>query len=282
MYFPTRIRFHFILLLVSIVSVSISTSNRLSAEIITGGSLSFDLDGAAFANNIDSAWLQGVGVNPTAGQTLLEFAKHSPNAPAGRPRPSNEVVDFNEIRSGWIRPSSSGLQYGFNGDTSLQTFSFNPLNVATNGATGKIRFTGGDSFWFANQALIDTGSIWIEYGDLDLRYDAARNDGINSGWIFTNNVLVTDVDVFDVRNAAFNISSNSFNFSGDLFINEGFRDFTGLTAGTHVGSFQFSGISAVPEPSSMLLLGAISVVGYVVRRRRTLGFSKSNQASNQL
>lgn len=248
--------------------VACNCSLQAALVTVTGGTLTFDLDGEAFANNPDSAWLSGFGITPTAQQTWLEFAKHNQSTPAGRPDTTS--TDFNDLRTGWTRPSSTGLAYDFNPNTSVQTFNFDPATIATSGGAGDIRFLGGDSFWFANQAAIDTGSVWIQYGNLGLNYDALRNDGTNTGWLFTNFVAdpTGSVDVFDIRNLSLTLGANSLTMTGDLFVNEGFRDFTGVAAGLDVGSFTFNGITAVPEPSSSALLGAAGVAGAVIRRRR--------------
>lgn len=251
----------------ALLSFSILCSpTLLKADVVTGGLLTFNLNGDALANNPDTGWLAGFGVTLTLGQTLLEFAKHSQSNPAGRPAPIETVPTFSTIRDTWVRPSSSGLQYGYNSNQSLQTFSFDPATIATAGATGNIRFTGGDSFWFANQAVIDTGSVWIQYGNINLRYDPTQNVGLNSGWLFTNN-LAGALDIFDIRNPMFSIGVNSLEISGDLYTRVGFRDFTAVAVGTNVGTFSFNGTTAVPEPSSLLLIGAIVPVVSSLRRR---------------
>lgn len=271
------LRATFLIANLAVAATISSVATPVRGAVVTSGSLTFDLDGAAFANNPDNVFLNGAGIAPTAGQTWLEFARHSQASPAGRPQANPPLVSFNDIRAGWSRPSSTGLVYDFNPNTSLQTFNFDPLTILASGGTGNIQFLGGDSFWFANQAAIATGSIWIQYGNLALNYSAARNNGTNSGWLFTNYVAdpAGTVDVFDVRNLSLTLGVNSLTMTGDLFVHEDFRDFTGVSVGIDVGSFSFNGVTAVPEPSSFAFFGIAGVAGVFLRRGRATNIASA-------
>ncbi|MBL8891658.1 MAG: PEP-CTERM sorting domain-containing protein [Planctomycetaceae bacterium] len=246
------------------------------ADVVAGGQLTFNLDGDAFAHGADVDFLASFGVIYNPNQTFMEFAKHGSNALAGRPAPSSgpgSVTDFRDIRDTWSRPSSTGLLYGFNTNMALQTLQFNAGTIQTSGATGNIRFLGGDSFWYGNDPIIDTGSIWLQYGNMDLTYDANRVGGGNSGWYFRNNVLAP-LEIFDVRNVVIDASPGVLNISGDLYTAPEFRDNPSMPffikSGMNVGTFSFNGFTAVPEPSSGLLT-AMAVGSVFVRRRRRQG-----------
>jgi hypothetical protein len=250
------------------------------ADVVTGGQLSFNLDGDAFANGADVDFLASFGVIYDPTQTFMEFAKHRGDALAGRPAPSSgpgAVTDFRDIRDTWSRPSSTGLTYDFNTNMALQTLQFDPGTIQASGATGNIRFLGGDSFWYGNDPIIDTGSIWLQYGNMDLTYDANRVGGGNSGWYFRNNVLAP-LEIFDVRNVVIDTTPGVLNISGDLYTAPEFRDNPFMPffikSGMNVGTFSFSG-SAVPEPSSGLLLTAMAVSSVFVRRRRVVCSGRS-------
>ena len=249
------------------------------AEIVIGGALTFDLDGDAFANGADVAYInsRGQAANPSfsydTNQSFAEFAVHSATGNPGRPGPSPST--FASVASGWTRPNSTGLSYGFNSDMSLQTLTFDPATIATNGASGATRFTGGDSFWIANSTMYDPiadvpQSVWFHYKNLTLSYDAARIalDGANSGWLFTHNIPGS-LPTYDIRNLTLDASTpGSLAMSGDLFTTPEFRNQIGIQSGLDVGSFSFSGVTAVPEPSSFALLGIAGIAGVVIRRRR--------------
>jgi hypothetical protein len=257
------------------------TLSLCRADVVVGGSLTFDLDGAAFANGADVAYINAFGqlfnpaYNYNTSQTFMEFAKHSATAPPGRPL--DAPTNFNDLRNTWVRPDSSGLAYGFNSNPSLQTLTFDASNVGSSGATGSTRFTGGDSFWFGNDSLIAPvagvpASVWLQYGNLSLSFDASRIGARNSGWLFTNN-LAGVLPLFDIRNLTVNATAagpgpGSLVLSGDLFTTSEFRDSFGILGGLDVGNFRFNGVTAVPEPTSLLLVGSIAVCGAWYRNRR--------------
>jgi hypothetical protein len=252
-----------------------------SADRLATGTLTFDLDGDAFATGADVDYINGFGqlFNPAfaydTSQPFLEFARHGVNAPAGRPAPA--PTTFSDLRAGWVRPATTGLAYGFNGNPALQTLTFDPATVATSGATGSTRFTGGDAFWFANDSLIAPvagipPSVWIQYGNLDLAYDATRASGGNSGWFFTQN-LAGALPLYDIRNLtitslAAGPGPGSLGLTGSLFTAPEFRDFLCIQAGLEVGSFSFSGTTVVPVPAAAwLFAGALGGLGLLRRRR---------------
>jgi hypothetical protein len=270
---PSRFRICKIAFVTAACVITLHTSAvSVLGDTVTGGSLTFNLNGNAFANGADIPLLANAGVVYNTSQTFMEFAKHSSNSIPGRPAPSSgagAVANFSQIRNDWVRPSSSGLNYDYNPNAALQTLDFNSSTVATSGAVGNIRFLGGDAFWYGNDPIIATGSIWLQYGDMDLSYDASRANGGNSGWFFRNNILAP-LPIFDVRNPIINAAAGSFNISGELYTSAEFRSNNlmpfFIQSGLNVGNFSFSG-TAVPEPTSLAPC-ALAALGVTLTRRR--------------
>jgi hypothetical protein len=252
-----------------------------NADVVVAGTLTFSLDGDAFANGADVAYLNEIGQSFNPGftyneaQGFLEFARHRQDAPAGRPAPF--PTTFNDLRASWVRPSSIGLTYDFNDSPLLQTLAFDPGTVAAAGATGSTRFKGGDAFWFANESMIApiTGvpaSVWIQYGNLGLSFDAGRIGGGNSGWYFTQN-LAGPLPLYDIRNLAITVvaagpGTGSLGLSGSLVTSREFRDFLGIQAGLDVGTFEFVGATVVPVPAAAwLFAGALASLALSRRRQ---------------
>jgi hypothetical protein len=252
-----------------------------NADVISTATLNYSLDGAAFANGADVPYINAFGksINPAfnynTNQTFLEFAGH--NAASAPGRPAAPPTTFNDFRTNWVRPNSSALSANYSSNAALQTFAFNPANVTTAGATGQARFDGGDTFWFANDSLINPvanvpASVWLQFGNLGLTYDASRNTGANSGWLFSNNIA-GNLAVFDARNITINVvaatagTPGSLTIAGDFFTSAEFANGFGIQPGIDVGNFTFSAITAVPEPTSLTLLALVSVVAATRFRR---------------
>jgi hypothetical protein len=114
-------------------------------------------------------------------------------------------------------------------------------------------------------------SVWIQYGNLALSYDAARAVGGNSGWHFTQNVAGA-LPLYDVRDLAIAVVAagtgpGSLGLSGSLVTAQEFRDFLGIQAGLNVGSFEFAGTTVVPVPAAAwLFAGALAALGSARRR----------------
>jgi hypothetical protein len=259
----------------------LASTSPARADLVVSGALTFDLNGDAFAGGADVAYINAFGqlFNPAfsydTSQPFMEFAAHGSASAPGRPAPA--PTTFSDLRASWVRPATTGLAFGFNGNPALQTLAFDPVTVATTGATGSTRFTGGNSFWFANDSLIAPvdgipASVWIQYGNLELGFDAARATGDNSGWFFTQQ-LAGALPVYDIRDLTITVvaagpGSGSLALGGSLFTAPEFRDFLGIQSGLKVGTFGFSGTTVVPVPAAgWLLVGAIGPLGALRRRQ---------------
>jgi len=283
------------------------------ADIIVGGSMTQNINTSVFNNptSTDAAYLAGFGITVNPSQPLLIFGKHfGPSETAGK-----SVTDFRPLPVDSLltptgsptlpRPnyrddpttinssigSSSSLAFAVNSPaTSISglpgraeqssTLSFNPANFSGT-ATGKIGFNGSTSFWYANTPVINTGSVWLGYGDLDLSYSATRAVGGDSGWFLNNNMLFGNA-VYDIQNFA--VSSivpatdstpGSFTITGDLYTAPEFRDGFGIKADLFVGSFTLNAVTAVPEPSTYALIFFGTVAGgtYFRQRRKRLALN---------
>ena len=163
-------------------------SSRARGDYVTGGTLTLSLDGDVFANDADVTALNTVlqhyyGTSYNTSQTFLEFGRYTSSSQIVglttndlRPLPSTQAASFADLRSTWVRPSSSDLVFNINGSTALagQTtnFTYTPANV-TGTAIGSIGTAGAVSFWYGNDPIIATGSVWNAFGNFTLQYSAA-------------------------------------------------------------------------------------------------------------
>ncbi|WP_436716928.1 hypothetical protein U8335_07105 [Roseiconus lacunae] len=255
-----------------IVLAGVLLGSTARGDLVTSATLSINFDGDAFAAAADEVALQNVGVALTPGQSFMEFGLHADASMPGRPAPSSIVTDFRDLRNLWVRPSTSNLDYSFD-SAALNPLSFDPSTIASSGAKGAATFSGGDSFWYANDAVIATGSSWLQFGNYELHYDGSRVDADNSGWLLTNTFLQT-LPLFDIRNLSIgsvpadtSLAGNLL-LSGDLHITDEFSTSWYMESGLNVGSFSFAGVTAVPEPSGVSALLVIAAGRVLIRRRR--------------
>jgi hypothetical protein len=265
-------------------------SSEARGDFVTGGALTLNLDGNALANDADVPALNALlqkyyGTSYNTSQTFLEFGRYiSSSEIVGlstndlRPLPISQVASFANLRSGWVRPSSTGLVFNINGSNpavgQATNFSYDPTNV-TGTATGSIGTSGAVSFWYGNDPIIATGSIWNAFGDFTLQYSAARAVNGDSGWYISNALVATEI-MFDTQDVVVTTTPGGLSVSGNLVISPEFSSFIfgGLDAGLAVGSFSLNGQSVVPEPSSLVMLGLGTVcAGAFQLRRRVKGKS---------
>jgi hypothetical protein len=255
-----------------------------------GGSLTFNLNNSTFENGADvnsiNNQLNGTGLSYNTNQTYLEFARQfTPAETVGlgvldfRPAPTSQVTNFDQLRSGWQSPPSNDLVYGINGtspitgtqppgrDSQATTFAFDPSDVQGT-AVGSIGTIGTTSFWYSNDALIQSGAIWLAFGDLTLQYDPTRAINGNSGWYIQNNLLYPEV-LFDTQDISITVGNGTLDITGSLIIAPEFAGDAGLLPGLNAGTFDLSALTTVPEPSSLAMvgLGTVCLAASPLRRR---------------
>lgn len=181
---------------------------------------------------------------------------------------SNQKTSAQILSDAGTSTSWSGIPYGINSTTTLSdpsgrdlqetSFTYDPMAL-TGTASGQIGL-GGVSRW----AHAGGGSFIL--GDYALKFSAARETGIYSGWFLENNVSFADTLTFDIANASTNIVADGFTLSGDLYVKSDspLALFFGFPAGDY-GNFSMTA-STVPEPSSLLLLASGSLI--LLRRRK--------------
>lgn len=148
--------------------------------------------------------------------------------------------------------------------------------------TGTVETNGVSAWWFANTAIMNAGGSWVSWGELSLRYDASRTALGYSGWVLASQLGGTG-DLFDTDNISFTADSSGINLSGDLFGSDGsstdpynenpstWETYTLMKPDLKIGTFSFTGnseVTAVPEPSSMVLGATLLAAGAVTKRLR--------------
>ncbi|QDS94406.1 PEP-CTERM motif protein [Roseimaritima multifibrata] len=110
------------------------------------------------------------------------------------------------------------------------------------------------------------------YGDFALRYDPTRAGGANSGLVLTSNIDFGNAAFADLGNAIIAVAGDQLTISGDLFAAAALTAFDGAILGKQFGTFSMTAdlsTSAVPEPSSLVVLGVSGLMAIAYRRRRT-------------
>ena len=212
---------------------------------VNGGSLSLDLDSSIF-----SALL--LTTNDHFGATSSNSMTLATIADTATPGDTTDVwtgLPFGVNPASISSPSGRTLQ-----GTTLTYDSSNLTGTASGqiGLGGFTRFNGAGGLFYI--------------GDYQLLYDETRKTGVYSGW-YLQNTAGFPANAFDFANVSTNVTGSGFTLSGDLVPNsDSFFSFYGLT-GTDMGNFSLTA-TAVPETSSTML-GALSLAGFMIRRRRS-------------
>jgi hypothetical protein len=285
---------------------SIPTHLHAGAVSLTGGTLSITYDGAAFADTDNSNYgLSAVNGDfmrygrywqaaETVGAAPIHLAKQ-PQAfrplpfttTTGNPRQPNfrdnratldplYPVQFPTenltVNGSDAIPNSAGR------NRLSTTLSFDPSDL-TGTVDGLVQTSGVSAWWFANDDLMDEGIAWISWGDLSLRYDPSRVALGYSGWVFANQ-LGGIGDIFDTIITSMSVSSSGLTLQGELWGSDGtsadpynenyatWETYTLMNPNVKVGTFNFDGVTVVPEPSASLLCGAATLCMMTIRRRR--------------
>lgn len=199
----------------------------------------------------------------------------------GIPPAQNWTTDYRliSVQPGYVPASTTGLQYSIyntapTGQGALRFPQSSNFQIDTNGnpatATGQIGIGGADSFYFGNNDFLiaNAPGTNINLGDYSVYFDASRVTGTTSGWVFSNHLGVAGGAVaFDTFGTSLSVTPTSLSLTGNLIVASDLTAFSGLRAGANVGTFSLMGATAVPEPTSMLLVSAMGL-GVALRRRR--------------
>lgn len=286
---------------------ALTHSAHAGLVVVTGGTLDMQYDGAVFADRNSTStpltalqdymrygryWAPSETVN--AGPTFI------PKGPAAfRPLPIDigsvgnpRTPNFRDQRatldplypqtspSEILGVNTNGTVANSTGNNRISTTLKFDTNNVTGTVTGLAQTNGVSAWWFANDAIMNAGGSWVSWGGLSMRYDASRVGLGYSGWVFANQ-LGGIGDIFDTKNVSVNLTGSTFTLSGQLFSSSGdsadpynenfatWETYTLMKPDLQLGSFTFNGnITAVPEPSSMLLLGLAGAGTFGVRLLR--------------
>lgn len=274
---------------------------------LTGGSLSITYDGAAFANTANSySGLSAVDgdfmrygrfwqASETVGSAPSYIAKQ-PQAfrplpfttTSGNPRQPN-FRDNRALLDPLYPVQSPTENLTVNGSGSIPnsagrnrlstTLSFDPLDL-TGTVDGLVQTNGVSAWWFANDAIMDSGGAWVSWGDLSLRYDPSRIALGYSGWVFANQ-LGGIGDIFDTKISTVSASNGGLTLVGELWGSDGtsadpynenyatWETYTLMNPNVKIGTFSFNGVTAIPEPSAALLAAGAALGLAGIRRRNS-------------
>lgn len=163
---------------------------------------------------------------------------------------------------------SNDVEAGNLGDASV-AFGINPRNNPTLPTT--FRYTA-NSFAPFSGSIEHTGSVFfnadtIEVGNFSIGFDANRVMGDNSGFFVASTTGIAAI-LFDVANVSSLLADTTSLFiAADLAVSPEFANFLGNAnlTGAVVGQAAVKGIS-IPEPSSALLLGSLTLLAFGRRR----------------
>ena len=174
--------------------------------------------------------------------------------------------------------NGSGTILGSAGRNRISTnLSFDPSDL-TGTIDGLVQTNGVSAWWFANDAIMNSGGSWVSWGDLSLRYDASRVALGYSGWVFANQ-LGGIGDIFDTKITSMSVSASGLSLQGELWGSDGtsadpynenyatWESYTLMNPNLKIGMFSFDGFTSVPEPSRALFCLA-GLFAMALRRRR--------------
>ena len=162
-----------------------------------------------------------------------------------------------------VNPSSlagTGIPYGNslggrNNQTTSLTWNSSQdalINSSVFSATGQVGLDG---------VILTRGSFTgsILEGDFSFQYVAARNNGVNSGWTFVNNVSFASPS-YDTRDISVTTVGNELLFSGQLWVSPTISAFlfggNGQTSAGEIGTFSLVSPAPVPVPEAIWLFGS--------------------------
>lgn len=229
--------------------------HQAQADLILGGNALVQLDANQLANlnpglgiGLTPVWYYDAS-NGAATATGTEIA--APFAGGGAAVAPAALYNFNhQINIGPVANPSGRARQTTNADLDPTS----PLTTWS--GTEQIGIDGVTAF-----TATPSGGLLI--GDYSLTYSSA----LNRLSLFNN--FQIPVEAFRVNNPTFTTTANGFTIQGDL-LTGAFFPLNSVNADLDVGFFTLNAITAVPEPSSMVLLG-LAAAGLSAKRwvRRT-------------
>jgi hypothetical protein len=234
---------------------AVGVLSSANAETLASGSATIDYDQTAWESLAS-------GYGPTPVLTLSAFFDQTQaDARTGSqllsdPAPATNYTGEVYAMYGSSMANLSG-RYG-----QPTTFTFTPGQLTL--ASGVIGLGGVTRFAVYGGAF---GNLL--FGDFTLQYDVSRQLVGGSGWYLKGNIPPAAA-AFDLLNVNISESPGSFTISGDLGVSYEVANFLfGTPADTlkDVGNFTFTGITAVPEPTTVALVAGGLALLWCGRKR---------------
>ena len=231
--------------LIAVFAICVVPHGPVQAEIIVGGTASIQYDATLLLNStgLTPVWFYGAGSgSSTATQAqILSLQGGGASLPASASYSLSHEINVGSISN----PTGRARQ-----DTNADLSPTSPLTTWS--ATERIGIDGVTVF--------SVGQAGLVTGDFSLLYSSS----LNRISLFNN--FQIPVEAFRVNDPTFTTTANGFTIEGTLRTGD-FFPLNGIAADQNIGTFSLNAITAVPEPSSVLLV-SLAAVGFAYRIRK--------------